>query len=559
MDKVYYLNLGLVPFEQAWDLQKQLVALKKEREFPDFLILLEHPPVYTLGKWGKKENLYVSPDFLKQEGISLIRCERGGDITYHGPGQLVGYPLLNLKKYRLGVKDYVNFLEEVLVRSLLDWEVVASRREGLPGIWVGEKKIASIGIAVQKGIAFHGFALNYAHRRDHFERINPCGLDGVKMTSLQEIKGLPIDPEQVRTRVVFHFEKIFDIQLKWITMEDVRRILDTGYWILDKKTESQPPNPMAKIQQSTVRYPPSAIERLQTSKGEQQILPKPQWLKKRIPPSAHRVQVESLIRKGDLHTVCQEACCPNQGECFNQGTATFLLMGNCCTRNCHFCAVTKGSPEPLNPEEPFRVAQAIKAMSISYAVLTSVTRDDLPDGGSGHFVRTVRAIRDHSPETKIECLIPDFKGSESALAQVAEAVPCVMNHNIETINRLYPSVRPGAGFNRSLTIFKFFNKNYPKILTKSGFMVGLVETKIEVRALLLDLLEHGCKMVTIGQYLQPSSAHCPVKRYVTPEEFKQWEEEALTMGFAAVASGPFVRSSFNAQGLYQQAFLKLTL
>jgi len=558
MNNVYYLNLGLVPYEQAWDLQKQLVALKKEREVPDFFILLEHPPVYTLGKWGKKENLRESPDFLKQEGISLIRCERGGDITYHGPGQLVGYPIINLKKYRLGVKDYVNFLEEVLVRTLSDWEVVASRRKGLPGIWLGEKKIASIGIAVQKGIAFHGFALNYAHRRDHFERINPCGLNGVKMTSLQEIKKLPIDPEQIRERVVFHFEKIFDIQLKLITMEDVGRILDTGCGIQDKKQESKTQTSISNIPQSPIRNPQSQVGISETTHIERQMHPKPQWLKKKIPPSAHRVQIESLIRKGDLHTVCQEACCPNQGECFNQGTATFLLMGSCCTRNCRFCAVTKGNPEPLSQEEPFRVAQAVKAIGVSYAVLTSVTRDDLPDGGSGHFVRTIRAIRDHSPETKIECLIPDFKGAESALVQMAEASPCVMNHNVETINRLYSSVRPGADFNRSLTIFKFLNKNYPKILTKSGFMVGLGETKVEVRALLLDLLEHGCKMVTIGQYLQPSSAHYPVKRYVTPEEFKQWEEEGLTMGFAAVASAPFVRSSFNAQGLYQQAFLKWT-
>ncbi len=282
---------------------------------------------------------------------------------------------------------------------------------------------------------------------------------------------------------------------------------------------------------------------------------KPVWLRKKIPLGLDLARIKNLITEGGLHTVCQEARCPNQGECFSKGTATFLLMGNRCTRNCTFCAIAAGLPDPLNEEEPLKVARAIKKMGVAYAVLTSVTRDDLLDGGAGHFARTVQAIRDHSPKTKIECLIPDFNGSLAALAFLAEAGPDVINHNMETIPRLYPAVRPKAAYERSLAVFKFLKENYSRILTKSGFMIGLGETKAEIRDLLLDLLEKRCEIVTIGQYLQPTASHHPVKRFAHPEEFKEWEGEALKLGFKAAASGPFVRSSFKAEELYERAVL----
>jgi lipoic acid synthetase len=567
----YCLNLDTIPYEGAWTLQQQLVSCKKKGDSPDFLILLEHPPVFTLGKWGKENHLCVSRDYLKQEGIALIRCERGGDITYHGPGQLVGYPILNLKNFRLGVKTYVRQIEEVLIRTVADFGMAISRKAGFPGVWAKEKKIASIGIAVHGGIAFHGFALNYAHNPAHFELITPCGLDGVKMTSLQEMTGQTIRPEPLRERVLFHFGEVFDIRLELIAMKDVRKMLDTGSWIPDKKSESKDLIPVLNIQQpsshkqattsiishpvSSIQYPAFSQSELRTPNSElkELVTKKPAWLKKKIPPGLHTARIQNLITRGGLHTVCQEACCPNQGECFGKGTATFLLMGSRCTRNCTFCAVASGRPDPLNEEEPFRVARTVKDMDVSYAVLTSVTRDDLPDGGAGHFVKTVQAIRRSSPKTKIECLIPDFKGSESALAFLAEAGPCVINHNIETISRLYPSVRPGAEYERSLTIFKFLKQNYVRILTKSGFMIGLGETKAKIRGLLQDLLAQGCEIVTIGQYLQPTQSHHPVSRFVEPDEFKEWEKEALKLGFKAVASGPFVRSSFKAEALYAQA------
>lgn len=578
------LHLPLIPYQEAWTLQHQIVSQKKEGAFPDILILLEHSPVITIGRWGKEKGLRVTRAYLEQEGISLVRCERGGDITYHGPGQLVAYPIMNLTKWGLGIKEYVHLLEEVLIGCLRDFGVRSSRKNGFPGVWVQEQKIASLGIAVQKGISFHGLALNYNHRKDHFDLIHPCGQDKVRMTSIQEMKGQPINPDLLRACLVNHFHRIFKLPLASITMDEVRRMLETGnrksdnrYSVLDKKSEpsNQQRATSFKFHVSSFKYPVSSIPAVgnpQSLRGRFQpvgtpgrrvgpygpeasirVIPKPPWLRKKIPFGPERAKVKELIRRGGLHTVCQEACCPNQGECFGQGTATFLLMGNRCTRNCNFCAVSPGRPDPLDPEEPFRIAQAIQTLGVSYAVLTSVTRDDLPDGGTSHFVQTIQAIRHQAPETNLECLIPDFKGLESALAQVAEAAPEVLNHNIETVNRLYPRVRPEAGYEQSLNLLKYFKQKYSRILTKSGFMIGLGETEEEIRALLLDLFNCGCEIITIGQYLQPKATHHPVRRYCPPEEFMAWEKEALIMGFKAVASGPLVRSSFKAGILYRQA------
>ncbi len=222
----YCLNLNTIPYKEAWTIQQEYVSHKQKGDFPDLLILLEHPPVFTLGKWGKEKNLSVSPDHLKREGIALIRCERGGDITYHGPGQLVGYPILSLKNFCLGVKAYVRQVEEVLIRTLGDFGASVSRKQGYPGVWAKEKKIASIGIAVQRGITFHGFALNYAHNPTHFEWITPCGLNGIKMTSAQELTGRIISPESLRERVRLHFEEVFDIRLQPADWKDIKELLN---------------------------------------------------------------------------------------------------------------------------------------------------------------------------------------------------------------------------------------------------------------------------------------------------------------------------------------------
>ena len=284
-------------------------------------------------------------------------------------------------------------------------------------------------------------------------------------------------------------------------------------------------------------------------------LRKPPWLKKRIPPFHDLQRVRSILAEADLYTVCEEARCPNLGECFSQGTATILILGRVCTRNCGFCAVEHGFPAPLDGTEPEHVAQAVKRMDLRYVVITSVTRDDLPDGGASHFARTIQAIRALDQRIKIEVLVPDFKGVLASLIMVLKECPDVLNHNIETIPHLYPVVRPEANYKRSLDLLKGSKESYPHILTKSGFMLGLGETKEEVFDLLRDLREVGCDFLTIGQYLQPRLDRLPVARYVTPEEFNEYQEIAEGMGFRRVASGPFVRSSFHASQMFDANLL----
>jgi lipoic acid synthetase len=277
---------------------------------------------------------------------------------------------------------------------------------------------------------------------------------------------------------------------------------------------------------------------------------KPPWLKKRLPPFQDLAKVKSILDSADLHTVCEEARCPNLGECFSKGTATILILGRICTRNCGFCAVAQGVLAPPDEEEPERVAQAVKKMGLQYVVITSVTRDDLPDGGASHFARTIRAIGALDRGIRIEVLIPDFKGDLSSLVTVLGEGPDVLNHNIETIPRLYPDVRPQADYKRSLHLLKRAKEKGTQTLTKSGFMLGLGETEEEIVSLLQDLSEVGCDFLTIGQYLQPRPDRLPVVRYVAPEEFEGLKKIGEKMGFRSVASGPFVRSSFHAAQMF---------
>jgi len=277
---------------------------------------------------------------------------------------------------------------------------------------------------------------------------------------------------------------------------------------------------------------------------------KPPWLTRRLPSGPEYEKIRGLMNRGRLHTVCQEAKCPNIWECFSNRTATFLILGDRCTRNCRFCAVAHSPVGPPDPAEPVRVAEAAEKLALAYVVVTSVTRDDLPDGGAGHFAKTIRAIHRRIPEAVIEVLIPDFKGDAEALRTVLEAQPQVLNHNIETVPRLYAAVRPGAVYARSLELLARVRTIDASISTKSGLMLGLGETTAEIRQTLQDLLDAGCRMLTMGQYLQPSEDHLPVARFVPPAEFDQWQKTAFQMGFGEVASGPFVRSSYHAKELF---------
>jgi lipoyl synthase len=286
--------------------------------------------------------------------------------------------------------------------------------------------------------------------------------------------------------------------------------------------------------------------------GHQPQRAKPPWLKRRLPSGPQYEQTRTLLHSGHLHTVCQEANCPNMFECFSRHTATFLILGDRCTRDCAFCAVQHGPQEPPDADEPQRVAEAAADMKLSYVVVTSVTRDDLTDGGASLFAETITRLRDRIPGVRIEVLIPDFQGNAQALQAVLEAGPDVLNHNIETVARLYGTVRPQADYRQSLHLLERVYRYAPHIPTKSGLMVGLGESDDEIRQTLRDLRNVNCRILTLGQYLRPGKHHHDVMRYVSPEAFDRWREEALRMGFAEVASGPFVRSSYNAAEIFNR-------
>ena len=286
------------------------------------------------------------------------------------------------------------------------------------------------------------------------------------------------------------------------------------------------------------------------------MLRKPPWLKKRIPSFQDLQKVKSILDETDLHTVCEEARCPNLGECFARGTSTFLILGKLCTRDCGFCAVGHGVPVQPDEAEPEKVAQAVKKMGLQYVVITSVTRDDLSDGGASLFAKTIQTIRALDSKTKVEVLIPDFQGDLNSLKTVLKEGPDVLNHNIETVSRLYPEVRPQADYQRSLYLLKTSKESHPNVLTKSGFMLGLGENREEVLELLRDLRDAGCDLLTIGQYLQPRQDRLPVVRFVPPKEFEEYKTIGEEIGFKAVSSGPFVRSSFHAFEMFKTTILQ---
>jgi len=307
------------------------------------------------------------------------------------------------------------------------------------------------------------------------------------------------------------------------------------------------PGDKQKAQAKTARIPIKVVQ--------QEPLKKPAWIRVRAATSGSRfADIKRILREARLHTVCEEASCPNIGECFGKGTATFMILGDLCTRRCPFCDVAHGRPKPPDAEEPLHLARTIAGLRLAYVVITSVDRDDLRDGGAGHFADCIRAVREHSPGTRIEVLVPDFRGRiEKALDALSAVLPDVMNHNLETVPRLYKQARPGADYTHSLELLSEFKARHPDIPTKSGLMVGLGETDDEILAVMRDLRAHRVTMLTIGQYLQPSAHHLPVTRYVHPDGFALFEREADAMGFAHAAVGPMVRSSYHADHQAQLA------
>ena len=491
------IDWGLLSYGKAYRRQKKMVAERIADKCPDRLVFVEHQPVVTIGRSGSLQDLCVQPEALRRKKIDLHRVDRGGKATFHGPGQLVAYPIL-----RLGEKVLHAFLKRLLdtIASVLrSYELIPEFKKGHPGVWVGGSKIASVGIAVQKWVTYHGAALNISADPNWFNFIVPCGQPDEKITSIENEIGNRVNPSEAKKRFIQSFCRIFGYELSSENFDDSNR------------------------------HPP--------------------WLVRPAPDATAVDRMETSLRDLHLATVCQSAHCPNLGECFGRGTATFMILGTHCTRRCRFCAVDKGIPGPVDENEPVRVAQAVQLLRLNHAVVTSVTRDDLPDGGAAQFVQTIRQIRKTCKDVYVEVLVPDFNGSVKALQSVCESQPEVFNHNIETVARLYAMVRPVAKYRRSLAVLKYaFGQG---LLVKSGLMLGLGETQNEIKKTLLDLKHTGCAALTLGQYLAPSKDHLPVVRYVSPKEFQMWAETAREMGFKAVAAGPLVRSSYRADAMLE--------
>ncbi len=498
---------GMVDYAHAQRLQLALVKQRQcNPDIPDVCVLLQHPTVFTLGRHGRESHLNVSASFLAEKKIKLVRVQRGGEVTCHGPGQLVCYPVINLRRRGLGVAAFIHKLEQIMLDVTRQFGLQTHRDDRNHGIWLKEKKLGSVGIAIRHGISYHGLALNVAMDLEPFNWINPCGLTGISMGSMHEALQNPPNFTQVEQVMITTLNQHFS-----------------------QETEQQP-----------------------SKRSSQRRPAKPAWLKQRLPRAGYE-QTRRLVRNNKLCTVCQEARCPNQFECFARGTATFMLMGESCTRNCRFCAISHKGPLPLDPDEPDRIADAVATMGLGYCVLTSVTRDDLADGGADHFAKTMIAIKNKCPDTLIEVLIPDLQGNRAALAHICSHHPAVLNHNIETVAALYPLVRPQAIYQRSLALLQQVKEIDPAIITKSGLMLGLGETEEELLQTITDIRSTGCNLLTLGQYLQPTTEHYPVEQYVPPDKFATLRADALQLGFAGVAAGPRVRSSYQADELHAQA------
>jgi lipoic acid synthetase len=522
-----------MPYREAWDLQRAFHQGRASgRAADDYLLLLEHPPTFTLGTGGDAAHVLTAPGELARLGAEVLRVDRGGDVTFHGPGQLVGYPIVHLGE-RPDVVAYVRRLEQVLIGALADLGVEAWAEPGYTGVWTAQGKVAAIGVRAARRVTMHGFALNVGGDLGWFRHIVPCGLEGRPVASVTGLAGRRVSIEEAVAAVVRRFAATFGHEAveaqaaaytggagREATRFEVDRLVASGAF--------------------SRAAGPAAGGRLP---GEP---PRPEWMKVRARLGAAYRGVDGLVEGLGLHTVCREAGCPNIYECWAAGTAAFLLLGDVCTRACSFCDVATGRPGPVDPGEPERVAEAVARLGLRHAVLTSVDRDDLPDGGAGQFAAAIRRIRERVPGCAVEVLIPDFKGGRPALETVMAEKPEVLNHNLETVLRLQREVRTAASYGRSLALLARAKAFDPSGLVKSGLMVGLGESREEILGALADLRAVGVDLVTIGQYLRPSARHRPIHRYATPEEFAAYRAAGVALGLARVDAGPLVRSSYHA-------------
>jgi lipoyl synthase len=594
--------LGTVPYQEGWAVQRGL----HDHSVDDHLLLLEHPHVFTWHRPADLEHVLVPPADV---GAELIQTDRGGDVTYHGPGQLVGYPIVTVPTRRpgadgaapkVGMGDtvaYVRSIQQLIVDVLGDLGLSdVGTLDRYPGVWVepagdNPRKICAVGVRITRGRSLHGFALNVHPDMRYFDYIVPCGLADKAVTSLVR-EGVDVSMREVvdavaaRAALVWGSAGPVDRQdVVWRHRESDLSAFSRGLGPGDPVTPSHRSRPPAAASSSrgdggratelettdvgdrspSPRHSGADQHRLGTgaptdgvsvqvqsrlakagvTEGLQISARKPEWLRSRFRTAPGYLKLKHTMRDLGLVTVCEEAGCPNIFECWADGTATFMINGERCTRACGFCLVDTRHPQPLDVHEPERVAEAVERMGLRFAVVTAVARDDLPDGGAGAFAETIRAIRRRTPQVEIEVLVPDCKGDGESLAVMFDARPDVLNHNVETVPRLQRAVRPSAGYARSLSVLA--RAKEAGLTTKSGLVVGMGETDDEVLATLADLRGVGVDIVTIGQYLRPTTHHIPVARWIEPATFDMYAEAGHALGIPHVESSPLTRSSYHAR------------
>ncbi|MDE0801934.1 MAG: lipoyl synthase [Acidimicrobiales bacterium] len=548
--------LGRVPYSEALELQR---ALHRERA-DDHLLLLEHPHVYTLGVRADMEHVLVPPASV---GADLVRADRGGDVTYHGPGQLVGYPILTVPGKRGGgmadTVAYVRSVEQLVIDTLVELGLPdVGRLDDYPGVWVAPgsddpRKICAIGVKLTRGRSMHGFALNVDPDMAYWGHIVPCGIPDKAVTSLagegiavtmravvDVVSALAIDrwgsAGHERADVVWR-ESRSDLAPFSLGAGPGDTVGREGHarpsQPRSEAPSGQPVRLMGRLAEAGVRDGLDIADR------------KPDHAKARFRITDDYRRLRKTMRELDLVTVCEEAGCPNIFECWSDGTATFMVAGERCTRKCGFCLVDTRKPEALDADEPARVAEAVDRMGLSFAVVTMVARDDLADGGAAHVAATVQAIRARTPTVSVETLISDCKGDVESLDVIFDSRPDVLNHNIESVARLQRAVRPSAGYARSLAVLA--RAKASGLTTKSSIIVGMGEDDDEVVQTLADLRGVGVDIVTIGQYLRPTTNHLPVARWVPPATFDDWKATGEAMGISHVEASPLTRSSYHAR------------
>jgi len=502
--------------------------------------------VFTLGVRADTAHLLVDPT---EVGADLERADRGGDITYHGPGQLVGYPIRTVPGKRGGgmadTVAYVRSVEQLLIDVLADLGLAdCGRLDEYPGVWVepgstAPRKIAALGVRLTRGRSMHGFALNVDPDLAWFDRIVPCGIHDKQVTSLTA-EGIDVAMSDVVDR---------------IAERSAERWADGAVSRADVAWRVRPLD-LSPFTRGEVEVPRPRVRVRLAEAGVTEAMPrrdrKPEWMRVKLDHGTRFREVRRVLRDQQLVTVCEEAGCPNISECWNDGTATFMLNGDRCTRACGFCLVDTRLPLAPDADEPARVAEAVTRMGLRHVVLTTVARDDRADGGADAFIQTMAAIRAADDPPAIEALISDVKGDPDVLERLFEAGPDVLNHNIETVPRLQRAVRPRAGYARSLAVLG--RADAAGLVTKSSIIVGMGEETSEVVETLADLAAVGVDIVTIGQYLRPTADHVPVARWWTPDEFaelKRVGEDELGLGH--VESGPLTRSSYHARQAVAQA------